>query len=78
MNNYLGGMKCRLFLVIFVFVDLDVLILDELIVGIDLELRKMIWVELGDLKVNGKCIFVMIYVMDEVEKCDRFVMIRNG
>ncbi|WP_411025871.1 ATP-binding cassette domain-containing protein, partial [Salmonella sp. s57402] len=70
-NNYSGGMKRRLSLAISVLADPDVLILDEPTVGIDPELRKTIWEELGDLKANGKCILVTTHVMDEAEKCDR-------
>ncbi|MBM5609632.1 ABC transporter ATP-binding protein [Listeria seeligeri] len=77
-SNYSGGMKRRLSLAISVLADPDVLILDEPTVGIDPELRKSIWEELAELKANGKCILVTTHVMDEAEKCDRLVMIRNG
>lgn len=77
-SNYSGGMKRRLSLAISVLADPDVLILDEPTVGIDPELRKTIWTELGELKANGKCILVTTHVMDEAEKCDRLAMIRNG
>lgn len=60
-------MKRRLSLAISVLADPDVLILDEPTVGIDPELRKTIWEELGDLKANGKCILVTTHVMDEAE-----------
>ncbi|AIS59345.1 ABC transporter ATP-binding protein [Listeria ivanovii] len=77
-SNYSGGMKRRLSLAISVLANPDVLILDEPTVGIDPELRKSIWDELGELKANGKCILVTTHVMDEAEKCDRLAMIRNG
>ncbi|AHI55421.1 ABC transporter ATP-binding protein [Listeria ivanovii] len=77
-SNYSGGMKRRLSLAISVLANPDVLILDEPTVGIDPELRKSIWDELGELKTNGKCILVTTHVMDEAEKCDRLAMIRNG
>lgn len=41
--NFLGGMKCRLLFVIILLLNFNLIILDELMVGIDLSFRKEIW-----------------------------------
>ncbi|MGG3839217.1 ABC transporter ATP-binding protein [Paenibacillus thiaminolyticus] len=75
---YSGGMKRRLSLAIALVHDPQVLVLDEPTVGIDPELRLSIWNELYRLKQEGKSILVTTHVMDEVEKCDRLAMMREG
>jgi ABC-type multidrug transport system, ATPase component len=54
------------------------LILDEPTVGIDPELRQQIWAELRTLKQHGKAILVTTHVMDEAERCDELMLIREG
>jgi len=71
-------MKRRLSLAIALIHDPQVLILDEPTVGIDPELRKSIWAEISRLKEAGKTILITTHVMDEAEKCDQLVMIRDG
>ncbi|MFJ7972963.1 ABC transporter ATP-binding protein [Psychrobacillus sp. NPDC096389] len=77
-QNYSGGMKRRLSLAIALIHDPQVLILDEPTVGIDPELRKSIWAEISRLKEAGKTILITTHVMDEAEKCDQLVMVRDG
>lgn len=73
-----GGMKRRLSLASALIQDPELLILDEPTVGIDPELRLNIWDELHSLKKNNKAIVVTTHVMDEAERCDRVVLIRDG
>lgn len=77
-KNYSGGMKRRLSIAITLVQDPDVIILDEPTVGIDPKLRLDIWDELIKLKKRGKTILVTTHVMDEAEKCDKIVLIREG
>lgn len=77
-NNYSGGMKRRLSLAIALIHKPKLLILDEPTVGMDPVLRAKIWEEFYKLKKNGVTILLTTHVMDEAEKCDRLVMIRNG
>ncbi len=77
-KNYSGGMKRRLSLAISLLHEPTVLILDEPTVGIDPVLRQSIWQELYTLRDNGTTIIVTTHVMDEVEKCDKLGMIRDG
>ncbi|HEY5525720.1 MAG TPA: ABC transporter ATP-binding protein [Clostridium sp.] len=77
-SNYSGGMKRRLSLAISLIQDPKLLILDEPTVGIDPKLRFSIWNELKALKAQGKTIIITTHVMDEAEKCDKLVLIREG
>lgn len=71
-------MKRRLSLALSLIQDPDVIILDEPTVGIDPKLRLSIWNELKKLKDNGKTLLVTTHVMDEAEKCDKLILIRDG
>jgi ABC-2 type transport system ATP-binding protein len=73
-----GGMKRRLSLACALLHRPKVLILDEPTVGIDPVLRIAIWDELRALARSGTAILVTTHVMDEVERCDAVVMIRDG
>ncbi|SMS15493.1 ABC transporter, ATP-binding protein [Levilactobacillus zymae] len=77
-SAYSGGMKRRLSLAIALIADPELLILDEPTVGIDPELRQQIWAELRTLKQHGKAILVTTHVMDEAERCDELMLIREG
>ncbi|MDD7796121.1 ABC transporter ATP-binding protein [Clostridium sp. 'White wine YQ'] len=77
-SNYSGGMKRRLSLAISLIQDPRLLILDEPTVGIDPKLRFSIWEELKALKSEGKTIILTTHVIDEAEKCDKLVLIREG
>lgn len=71
-------MKRRLSLAISLIQDPILLILDEPTVGIDPKLRFSIWNELKNLKSQGKTIIITTHVIDEAEKCDKLVLIREG
>lgn len=77
-SNYSGGMKRRLSLAISLIQDPKFLILDEPTVGIDPKLRFSIWKELKSLKAQGKTLIITTHVIDEAEKCDKLVLIRDG
>ncbi len=76
--NYSGGMKKRLSLATALMHSPKILILDEPTVGIDPILRKKIWEEFDQLKMEGKTIIVTTHVMDEAIKCDRLGLIYQG
>ncbi|WP_042479057.1 ABC transporter ATP-binding protein [Bacillus ndiopicus] len=77
--NYSGGMKRRLSLAIALLHNPPLLILDEPTVGIDPVLKKEIWQELMRLKnEDQKTILVTTHAMDEAQKCDQLIMLRNG
>lgn len=76
--NYSGGMQRRLSLAIALQTDAQILLLDEPTVGIDPELRQEIWEELRNQADQGKTILITTHVMDEAERCDIVLMLRNG
>ncbi len=76
--HYSGGMKRRLSLAAALIGEPDVLVLDEPTVGIDPVLREQFWAEFRRLKAKGRAILVTTHVMDEAEKCDRLILLRDG
>jgi ABC-type multidrug transport system ATPase subunit len=78
LSAYSGGMKRRLSLAIALQTDAPLILLDEPTVGIDPELRAEIWLELRALSAAGKTILVTTHVMDEAEKCDKVLLLRDG
>jgi len=71
-------MKRRLSLAISLIHNPKILILDEPTVGIDPTLRQEFWDEFHKLKKQGVTIIVTTHVMDEAEKCDKLVFLRDG
>jgi ABC-2 type transport system ATP-binding protein len=76
--HYSGGMKRRLSLTAALIGDPDIIVLDEPTVGIDPVLRELFWNEFNRLKALGKTLIVTTHVMDEADKCDRLLLIRDG
>lgn len=71
-------MKRRLSLAISMIQNPDILILDEPTVGIDPRLRKSIWNDLFQFRDEGKTILITTHVLDEADKCDRLLLMREG
>jgi len=77
-THYSGGMKRRLSLGLALLHSPSVLVLDEPTTGIDPILRKNIWDAMKALTLQGISIIVTTHVMDEAEKCQELVMLRDG
>lgn len=56
----------------------DVLVLDEPTVGLDPLLRRDLWGQFRDLAQDGTTLLVSSHVMDEAERCDRLLLLREG
>ena len=56
----------------------DVLVLDEPTVGLDPLLRRDLWAQFRRLADSGVTLLVSSHVMDEAERCDRLVLLREG
>jgi len=56
----------------------ELLVLDEPTVGLDPALRDQLWTMFSELAASGVTIIVSSHVMDEAERCDSLVLLREG
>ncbi len=74
-----GGMKRRLLIAKALSHEPKILFLDEPTAGVDVELRKILWKNLINLKKNGITIFLTTHYIEEAEKlADRVAIIDKG
>lgn len=73
-----GGQKARVSLAVALLGSPDLLVLDEPTVGLDPLLRAELWDMFAGLAREGKTLLVSSHVMDEAERCDDLVLLRDG
>jgi ABC-2 type transport system ATP-binding protein len=73
-----GGMRRRLSLACTLVHDPKVLFLDEPTVGVDPALRVQFWSHFRRLAAAGTTILVASHVMDEADRCDELLFMRDG
>ncbi|EJP6473046.1 ABC transporter ATP-binding protein [Clostridium botulinum] len=74
-----GGEKQRLFIILALIPNPEVVFLDELTTGLDVKARRDVWKCLLNLKKQGLTIFLTSHFMDEVEVlCDKICILKNG
>ena len=73
-----GGERSRASLAVALLADPDLLILDEPTVGLDPALRQGLWETFHALAREGRTILVSTHVMDEADRCDELVLMREG
>jgi ABC-2 type transport system ATP-binding protein len=56
----------------------QLLVLDEPTVGLDPVLRRELWAMFHELAAGGTGVLVSSHVMDEAERCDRLLLMRDG
>lgn len=73
-----GGESSRVSLATALLGEPDLLVLDEPTVGLDPVLRRDLWAAFHRLAEQGTTLLVSSHVMDEAERCDELVLMREG
>jgi ABC-2 type transport system ATP-binding protein len=73
-----GGMRRRLSMACALAHHPQVLFLDEPTVGVDPALRVQFWDHFHRLAADGATLLVSSHVMDEADRCDELLFIRDG
>ncbi|MDR6316319.1 ABC transporter ATP-binding protein [Actinoplanes couchii] len=76
--NLSGGQRSRASLACAIVSRPEVLVLDEPTVGQDPVLRDELWGHFRRLAADGATVLVSSHVMDEANRCDRLLLIRDG
>ena len=73
-----GGQQSRVSLAVALLGTPSVLVLDEPTVGLDPVLRRDLWSTFHRLADEGVGLLVSSHVMDEAERCDHLLLMREG
>ncbi|MBC7746801.1 ABC transporter ATP-binding protein [Pedobacter sp.] len=73
-----GGQKQRVSLAIALIGSPRLMVLDEPTVGLDPVLRDKLWHLFAELADKGTTLIITSHSMDEAERCDDLVLLRNG
>ena len=76
--NLSGGQRSRASLAVALLGSPSLLVLDEPTVGLDPVLREDLWATFHTLADSGVAVLVSSHVMDEAERCDRLLLMRDG
>ena len=77
-GNLSGGQLSRVSLAVALLGKPDLLVLDEPTVGLDPVLRRDLWELFHRIADAGATVLVSSHVMDEAERCDRLLLMREG
>jgi ABC-2 type transport system ATP-binding protein len=73
-----GGERSRVSLAVAMLGRPRLLVLDEPTVGLDPVLRESLWQLFHRLAADGAAVLVSSHVMDEAERCDELLLMRDG
>ncbi|AKZ57266.1 ABC transporter ATP-binding protein [Streptomyces ambofaciens ATCC 23877] len=78
-GNLSGGQRSRVSLAVALLGAPELLVLDEPTVGLDPVLRRDLWALFHSIAADrGATLLVSSHVMDEAERCDRLLLMREG
>jgi len=77
-NKLSGGQRSRISLATALLGEPDLLVLDEPTVGLDPVLRVELWNTFTALAESGATLLISSHVMDEAERCDSLMLMRDG
>ena len=73
-----GGQRARVSLASALLGSPDLLVLDEPTVGLDPVLRRDLWQLFHELAAGGATLLISSHVMDEADRCDALLLVREG
>lgn len=73
-----GGQRARVSLAAALLGTPELLVLDEPTVGLDPVLRRDLWQLFDDLAAQGVTLLISSHVMDEADRCQRLLLMREG
>jgi ABC-2 type transport system ATP-binding protein len=73
-----GGQEARVSLAVALLNTPELLVLDEPTVGLDPVLRRDLWNLFARLAASGKTLLVSSHVMEEANRCERLLLMRDG
>lgn len=73
-----GGQRSRVSLAGALLGSPELLVLDEPTVGLDPLLRRDLWTLFRSIASQGTTLVVSSHVMDEAQRCDRILLLRDG
>jgi ABC-2 type transport system ATP-binding protein len=76
--NLSGGERARVSLGLALLGEPELLVLDEPTVGLDPVLRRRLWRTFHSLSADGLTLLVSSHVMEEAERCDELLLMRDG
>jgi ABC-2 type transport system ATP-binding protein len=77
-QTFSGGQLSRASLASALLGDPELLVLDEPTVGLDPVLRRDLWQMFHEVAADGATLLVSSHVMDEAERCDELLLLRDG
>ncbi|WP_129665493.1 ABC transporter ATP-binding protein [Phytoactinopolyspora endophytica] len=77
-TNLSGGQFSRVSLAVALLGRPELLVLDEPTVGLDPVLRQELWDMFAEIAADGATLLVSSHVMDEAQRCNDLVLLREG